>query len=118
MAVYYGSIVDEIVDEFSTPIIVKEVDKSFPDEYGDATEIIKTHNVNVVIQSWSGYEKEVKEGLFQAGTLTVTFRNSDQYLAKKGNRVTYLGDKYQISSVIKQPLVDTLYYVYAVLKKA
>jgi hypothetical protein len=112
-----GSIIDEIVDEFSTPIVLREVTKTFEDEYGDATENYKDYSVFVVIQSWTGNENEVKEGMFKAGTLTVTFRNSDQFLAKEGNMVKYLGDWYKIGRVFKQPLVDTLYYVYAILNK-
>jgi hypothetical protein len=113
-----GSIIDEIVDEFSTPIVVREVTKSFDSEYGDATETYKDYSVFVVIQSWSANSQEVREGVFQAGTLTVTFKNEDQFLAKNGNKVKYLDDWYEISRVMKQPLVDTLYYVYAVLNKA
>ncbi len=113
-----GTIVDEIVEEFGTTLVIKEVAKSFDTEYGDATETYTDYSKKVLIQSWSADSQEVREGMFQAGTLTVTFMNTDLFLAKLGNKVIYLGDTYAIDRITKQPLVDVNYYVYCILKKA
>jgi len=112
-----GTMIDDIIDEFSIPIICRVVSKSFVDEYGDASESYKDYSINVVVQSWSADTQEVKEGMFHAGALTLTFRQDDQFLAVEGNKVKYLDVWYKINRVIKQPIAGTLYYVYCLLKK-
>lgn len=112
-----GTDIDEIINEFNTPVIVRQVTKTFTGEYGDATESYNDYNVNVFIQTWSAETREVNEGVFHPGSVTITFKNKDNYLAVEGNRVKYNNDWYEIARVVKQPCAGTLYYVYALLKQ-
>ena len=112
-----GGEVNNIIDEFGTNVILRVVTKTFTDEYGDATESYSDLRRQAVVQSYSASDDEVKEGVFQAGQVTMTFKNSDEAYVVPGNRVRYGTIWYQISRVFQQPLVDTLYYLVATVQK-
>lgn len=112
-----GSIVSNIVDEFGTNVIVRVVSRSFSNEYGDATETHSDSRVKALVQSYTARDQEVREGQFLAGELVFTFKKADEVKIKPTNRVLYSQVWYEIREVIKQPLVDTLYYLVARVQK-
>ena len=112
-----GQEVNNIIDEFGTDVVLRVVSKTFSDEYGDATETYSDMRKRAVIQSYSASDDEVKEGIFQAGQITFSFKNSEKAYVVPGNRIRYGGQWYQISRVMKQPLVDILYYLVATVQK-
>jgi len=112
-----GFMVDEILDEFGTQVILRVVSKSFPDEYGDAAETYTDYSRFAVVQSYSASDEEVKEGIFNSGEVVFTFKKEDETLVKPGVRVKYGPTWYEIRSIDRQPLVDILYYLTARVQK-
>lgn len=112
-----GFAVDDIVDEFGANVVVRVVSKSFVDEYGDAQETYQDYQRKVMVQSFTVYDEEVKEGIFKAGEIAFTFKKEDEGLVSPGNRVKYGLDWYEIRRIERQPLVDVLYYLVVRVQK-
>ena len=112
-----GQDVDNIVDEFGTDVIVRVVTKSFSGEYGDAIETYLDLKKRAVVQSYSANDDEVKEGVFIAGEIVFSFSLADEVYIVPCNQICYGGEWYQIDRVMKQPLVDVLYYLTARVQK-
>jgi len=112
-----GQEVNNIIDEFGTNVIVRVVSKTFVDEYGDATESHVDYKRPAVVQAYTASDDEVKEGVFQAGEMTFSFKNTEEAYIIPGNRIRYGNQWYQISRVMQQPLVDVLYYLVAMVQK-
>jgi hypothetical protein len=112
-----GSAVDNIVDEFGTDVTVRVVSRAFSDEYGDATETYTDTQVRALVQSYTARDQEVREGQFLAGEMVFTFKKEDEAKIVPTNRVMYAGTWYEIREVIKNHLVQTLYYLEAGVQK-
>lgn len=112
-----GFAVDDIVDEFGANVVVRVVSKSFVDEYGDAQETYQDYPRKTVVQSYSASDEEVKEGVFKSGDITFTFKKEDENIIKPGSRVKYGAVWYEIRRIERQPLVDVLYYLVAMVQK-
>ena len=114
-----GSDFDEIINEFASPITIRVVSKSFDqnDAYATPQETYVDYSKQAMVQRYTASDNEVREGVFKSGQVVMSFKMTDEALVVTGNRVKYLGDWYEISEVIKQPLVDVLYYLQATVKK-
>jgi len=114
-----GEIMDDIVEEFGTEITVRVVSKTFDpdDDYGNATETYNDYTRYAMVMSYTASDDEVKEGVFQAGEVLFVFRISDEGYVKPGNRIMYAGQWYEIKEIVKQPMMDVLYYLQARVQK-
>ena len=113
-----GGIISNIIDEFgSDEMTLRVVTKTFEDEYGDATKTYVDSKKTGLIQRYTANDTEVMEGIFKAGTVTISFKKSEESGIKTGNQILYAGDWYQIDQVYKQPLGGTLYFLTAIVQK-
>jgi len=119
-----GTEVDKIVEEFGKPVVVRVVTKSYDanDAYHKAIESPEDHRVKAVVQIYTASDDEVKEGVFKAGEIIFTFKQSDeQYIItnekNKVSRILYSDEWYEVKEVIKQPMVDVLYYLQVRVQK-
>lgn len=112
-----GELIENLVDEFGTKVIVQTVDKEFEDEYGNPTQNFTDHHVKAIVQRYTATDLEVREGVFKMGEIIFTFSQSDERIVVPGSIVWYQGERFQIDSVIKQPLAQTLYYLQAKVEK-
>jgi hypothetical protein len=112
-----GIAVNDIIEEFGTTIWLRVVTKSFADEYATPTEYYSDTEVKAMVMRYSSSDMEVREGIFKSGEITFSFQQSDEAKVKPGNRILYANDWYEIREVIKQPLVQTVYYLYARVQK-
>jgi len=112
-----GEIIDEILEEFGTDVWVRVVTKTFPNEYGDATESHIDYKKKAMVVSYTARDDEVREGIFKSGEIVFTFPISDESYIKPGNRIKYGPDWYEIREVVKQPMQDVLYHLQARVQK-
>ena len=112
-----GSIVDDIFDDFGTNVLLRDITKTFNDEYGDAVETYKDYTIPAVITSYTSTDEDVKEGIFKAGEMIFSFPREYEIRIKTGNKIKYGSFWYEIKDVIQQPTLGVLYYLQARVQK-
>ena len=105
-----GAIIDEIIDDFGTDIVIISVATTYEaDEYHETVETETRHYIKGMVENISSEEDRVKEGLFQSGDIYVHLKIEDQQYADIGNYILYGGDKYQIKLINKEQRGDVIY---------
>jgi len=115
-----GSIVNEIIEEFGTTVIIRKMNRSVSssdDPYYTGVVGYSDYKRTVLIQQWTANDFEVIEGNYKAGEVTFVFEVTDKDLAVPGNKVLYAGQWYEIYRVLKHPMRDTLYMIEVRVKR-
>jgi hypothetical protein len=106
-----GGIINNIVDEFGVNVVLRQVTKTFSDEYGDANESYSDQRVVAMMNKYSANDEEVKEGIFQHGEVTFTFKNDMLPYLQPGARILFDNQWYEIRSFDKQSAGQITYMV-------
>ena len=115
-----GEIIDEILGDFGVQVVIRVITKTFSsvnNPYVLKTETYSDHVITVLMQSFTSEESQVKEGIFHDGELVVQIKVQDEAYAVIGNRISYAGNWYEISRVVKTPMGGYTYIIQATLKK-
>ncbi len=114
-----GEIVDDIVNEFGTNIVLRVVTKTIVDSddpYAMATISNTDYNKIALAQRYTASDDEVKEGVFKAGEIIFVFKPEDNNYVNSGNQILYSGKWFEISSVSRHQRQDTIYRIEARVK--
>lgn len=114
-----GEILDDLMDEFGKPIMVRVVSKSVDndDDYAQPVESYTDYSTTALVNVYSAIDEAVKEGVFKSGEVIFSLKPIDSAYAKPGNRILYGGKWYEISEVTEQPMQDIDYYLQIRVKK-
>ena len=112
-----GQIIRNLIDEFGSTVIVQEVSRSNANKYGDMTETITDRTgLKAFVQTLSGNDEEVREGVFKAGDVIFHFKPGLGYI-KNQNRIIWNNNVYEIDNTIDIVVGDTTYVIEARVKK-
>lgn len=114
-----GEIRNEYIDEFGKDIVIQVVTQTYDenDAYNGKTETKTDYPKKAMVLSYTATDDEVKEGTFKSGEMVFSFKSGDEAYVKPGNRILYIGEWFEIISIVKQPTMDVLYYLQARVAK-
>lgn len=114
-----GQVLNNIIEEFGVQVVVREVNRSFnsAEAYDIPNETVVDHRTMAFINTYSETDDEVQEGVFKAGTITLSFQNSDQAMIKTGNRVWFDGKWFEMTTVNQNYSASTKFMIQAVINR-
>lgn len=114
-----GGIVDEIIDEFGQDVIVRSIalTPDLNDAYDDLAETNTDRRTVAFVNSYNQDDDEVKEGVFKAGNVVLSFQIADESYISVGNQVWFDNKWWDISSVGKNYSANSTFMITATVKR-
>lgn len=95
-----GQLLATVIAEFGQDVIVKETNRTDTlDPYDEGNISYVEHRTRAFVSMYSESDDDVKEGIFKAGTVNLTFSASDVYFVKTNNKVWFDQKWWEIASV-------------------
>lgn len=112
-----GKLNDQIINEFGISVTVRQVTKSFPDEYGDASESYSDSTCKALMSILTNDDRDVIEGIYKAGDILFFFQVGDASKILSGALVQHDSVWYTIRRVMKHQLAGLTQAIEARVEK-
>jgi hypothetical protein len=114
-----GALMNNVIDEFGQDVVVREVTsqtEDIEDAYADDTYTYLDHRTRAFVNVFNEMDDEVKEGIFQAGTVLLNFKSTDAAYVKTPNLVWFQKRWYKIATVVENFSGTQPFYIQATLR--
>jgi hypothetical protein len=115
-----GGLMNSVIEEFGMDVVIREVTsqtEDIQDAYADDTYTYLDHRTRAFVNVFNEMDDEVKEGIFQAGTVLLNFKTGDAPYVKTPNLVWFQSLWWKIASVVQNFSGTQPFYIQATLRK-
>jgi len=115
-----GSLLNNIIDDFGQQVVIRVVTQNSDpnDAYNNEAPTTTDYRTIAFANLYTQTDDEVKEGIFEGGTVILNFKNTDDEYIQTGNLVWYDGKWFEISSVIRHPAREMNFLIQATVRRA